>query len=81
MSLEDSKGLRDIIKIDGKCRVYWHCGVSQQICDGVEKERVCRWGGIAVVLWLVWLETDMVMETGFYGIGVKEYGYWLGLRA
>jgi hypothetical protein len=23
----------------------------------------------------------MVMEAGFYGIRVKEYGYWLGLRA
>ena len=50
MSLEDSKGLRDIIKINGKYRVYWHCGVSQRICDRIEKERACQWSGIAAVL-------------------------------
>ena len=81
VSLEGSEGLRDMIKVDGKCRVCWRCGVSQRICDGVEKERACRWGGIAAVLWLAWLETDVATEAGFYGVGVKEYGYWLGLRA
>jgi len=81
VSLEDSEALRDMIKVDKKCRVYWRCGVSQRICDGVKKERACRWGGIAAVLWLAWLETDVVTEAGFYGVGVKEYGYWLGLKA
>jgi hypothetical protein len=33
------------------------------------------------VLWLAWLETDVVTEGGFHGNGVKEYGYWLGIRA
>ena len=50
VSLEDSEALRDIIKVDRKCRVCWRYGVSQRICDGVEKERACRWGGIAAVL-------------------------------
>ena len=81
VNLEDSEALRDRIKVDKKCRVCWCCGVSQRICDGVEKKRPCRWGGIAAVLWLAWLQTLVVREAGFPGEGVQEYGVWLGLRA
>jgi hypothetical protein len=81
VSLKGSEALRDMIKVDRKCRVCWRYGVSQRICDRVKKERACRWGGITAVLWLAWLKTDVATEGGFYGVGVKEYRYWLRLKA
>jgi hypothetical protein len=33
------------------------------------------------MLWLTWLEIDVAMKGGFYKVKVKEYRYWLGLKA
>jgi hypothetical protein len=42
MNLEQSERLRDSIQLDQRCRDCWKCGISQQICKGIENKQVCQ---------------------------------------
>ncbi|OBT40733.1 hypothetical protein VE00_09777 [Pseudogymnoascus sp. WSF 3629] len=82
VSIAQSERLRGLIAIHKQCRVCWRCGISQRICDGVEKGRPCRWNGVASVLWLAWFYSGVAAaEGGFQGKEFEQYAKWLGRRA
>ncbi|KFZ15842.1 hypothetical protein V501_02522 [Pseudogymnoascus sp. VKM F-4519 (FW-2642)] len=81
-SVAQSERLRGMIAIHKQCRVCWRCGISQRICDGVEKGRPCRWSGLASVLWLAWFYSGVAAaEGGFQGKEFEQYAKRLGRRA
>lgn len=85
LNVEMSEGLRDSVSIDRRCKVCWRCGITQQICKGVEKEQACQWTEVAAALWLSWFRhescQDILNGGGFVGENLAEFGRWLGLRA
>lgn len=81
VSIAQSERLRGLIAIHKQCWVCWRCGISQRICDGVEKGRPCRWNGVASVLWLAWFQSSVAAEGGFQGKDFEQYAKWLGRRA
>jgi superfamily II DNA helicase RecQ len=85
LRVETSEWLRGEVRFDHRCRDCWKCGVSQQICKGIEQEQACQWTGIASVLWLGWFYAphtqEVLSEGGYQGRNLAAYGRWLGLRA
>lgn len=85
LNVETSERLRDGVRFDRRCRDCWKCGVSQQICKGIEQEQACQWTGVAAVLWLSWFYApqtqEVLREGGYQGANLVGYGKWLGLRA
>jgi superfamily II DNA helicase RecQ len=85
LSRAASEGLRDEVRYDRRCRNCWKCGVSQQICKGIEREQTCLWSGVSPVLWLSWFDLaaaqSVLADGGFKGGNLAAYGKWLGLRA
>jgi len=85
LTVEASEGLREGVRYDRRCRDCWKCGVSQQICKGIEREQTCQWTGVAAVLWLSWFDLSdtqgVLAEGGYQGGNIAAYRKWLGLRA
>lgn len=85
LNVEQSELLRQGIRLDRRCRDCWKCGVSQQMCKGIENERACRWNGVAACLWLSWFSLPeaqaILIQGGYSGGDIGAYGKWLGLRA
>jgi superfamily II DNA helicase RecQ len=51
LNMEQSEWLRGGIRLDRRCRDCWKCGISQQICKGIENKQACQWAGVTACLW------------------------------
>jgi superfamily II DNA helicase RecQ len=85
LNMEQSEWLREGVRLDRRCRDCWKCGISQQICKGIENKQACRWAGVAGCLWLSWFYLPraqaVLAEGGYSGSNITAYRKWLGLRS
>ncbi|KFX86057.1 hypothetical protein O988_09786, partial [Pseudogymnoascus sp. VKM F-3808] len=85
LNTEQSEWLRQGIRVDRRCRDCWKCGISQEVCKGIERNVACRWAGVVPTVLLSWYHVaggqGVLAEGGFQGQNISKYGKWLGLRA
>jgi superfamily II DNA helicase RecQ len=85
LNLDQSEWLRSGIRYDRRCRDCWKCGISEEICKGIELERACQWNGVVPVVLLSWFHLpqgqEVLAQGGYQGNDITAYRKWLGLRA
>ena len=85
LNMEQREWLRAGIRLDRRCRDCWKCGISQQICKGIENKQACQWAGVTGCLWLSWFYLPraqaVLAKGGYLGTNITAYRKWLGLHS